>query len=637
MKRTGPDSLNSWIIAVACCFINMMMYGMARLSGVLFVASVPRFSVGREEASFPYTFANFMRNTSGPLVGYLGHKYGVRLVTTSGCLLGAIGIAACYFAESIPIVTVLWGTLFGLGFGLGNILLPVAINQYFDKNRATASGISFSGACLGSFALPPIVEILLNTYGLSGTYLFLAGFVLNCVPAALLLKKPNFVITTAKSSQLKSVEEEKQSIVAGKKVKLYTVENNSDNLIPVQEKNVSIHGANVKELQQSPDAYDISDQQNKNENPVVAYDERIKRLSTQTLLSDYSIHMSTSEALKFDEIIKKSKERRPVDPANLECEVSSTDSQNLDFERDELFRKNSQLSFCSANRNTKVNLADSYFRTLRSLSMDSVLPSIKNNSDFRPTNSYNEAYDNSSYQNDFDEGLREYVTPQKSLYETSTSFTPTILSDSENSEEKSALKSFSIIFDPIFVLIAITNAIYCFTFVCMITVIVDFARDVGIGTSNEKYVLMSLSIGDLIGRLFLGRITDEGYMTKTGFATFCFICQGIATTAVAFSSGFAMLISIVAFYGLSEAGLILIFPLIVAEFIEEDKQTVAIPSSNFLSGPLCLAVAPLIGYFRDDVGSYSYIFFGIGVISVICGLAWLLAPCIAKCRKSTRD
>ncbi|XP_035230047.1 uncharacterized protein LOC118201995 isoform X2 [Stegodyphus dumicola] len=590
MKRTGPDSLNSWIIAVACCFINMMMYGMARLSGVLFVASVPRFGVGREEASFPYTFANFMRNTSG------------------------------------------------LGFGLGNILLPVAINQYFDKNRATASGISFSGACLGSFILPPIVEILLNTYGLSGTYLFLAGFVLNCVPAALLLKKPNCIITTAKSkSQLQSVEEEKQSIIAGKKVKLYTVENNSDNLIPVQEKNVSLHGVNIKELQQSSATDDISDQQNKISNPVMTYDERIKLLSTQTLLSDYSIHMSTSETLKFDEIIKNSKGRRQMDPANLECEVSSTDSQNLDSERYEIFHKNSQISLYSANHNVKENSSDSYFRTLRSLSMGSDFSSPKNNSDFRPTNSYNEAYYNSSYQKDFDERLREYIAPQKSLYETSTSFTPTILSDSEGSEQKSALESFSIIFDPIFVLIAITNAIYCFTFVCMITVIVDFARDVGIGTSNEKYVLMSLSIGDLIGRLFLGRITDEGYMTKTGFATFCFICQGIAATAVAFSSGFAMLISLVAFYGLSEAGLILIFPLIVAEFIEEDKQTVAIPSSNFLSGPLCLAVAPLIGYFRDDVGSYSYIFFGIGIVSVICGLAWLLAPCIAKCRKSTRD
>lgn len=85
------------------------------------------------------------------------------------------------------------------------------------------------------------------------------------------------------------------------------------------------------------------------------------------------------------------------------------------------------------------------------------------------------------------------------------------------------------------------------------------------------------------------------YMTKTGFAALCFLCQGIMTTAIAWSSGFVSLAGLAALYGVSEAGLIVIFPLIVAEFVDEDKQTVAIPSASFLAGPLCLLVAPLIG------------------------------------------
>ncbi|CAL1273224.1 unnamed protein product [Larinioides sclopetarius] len=128
---SGPDGPSSWVIAAACCFINMMMYGMTRLSGVLFVASVPRYHVNRESASFPYTFANFVRNTAGPLVGYLGDRLGVRLVTTFGCLLAAIGVGTCFLAESIGTITVLWGTVFGYfrddGGSYGYIFVGIGI------------------------------------------------------------------------------------------------------------------------------------------------------------------------------------------------------------------------------------------------------------------------------------------------------------------------------------------------------------------------------------------------------------------------------------------------------------------------------------------------------------------------------
>ncbi|GFS92921.1 monocarboxylate transporter 12-B [Nephila pilipes] len=595
VRMGRADGASSWLIAAACCFINMMMYGMTRLSGVLFVASVPRYGVGREEASFPYTFANFIRNTAGPLVGYLGHRLGVRPVTTFGCFLAAIGVGTCFFAENIGTITVLWGTVFGLGFGLGNILLPVKINQYFDKYRATASGISFSGACLGSFLLPPIVEVLMDIYGLSGTFLILAGLVLNCVPAALLLRKPDFVIQSSKSYKEQPLSE-KQSITSGKKVKLYTAENASATLDALKAKSAEVM---PKVLGPIP----------------LTYEERIKRLSTQTLLSNYSIRMSNPDPLDFEEILQNSKGRRKVDQEALDCEISSVASSATD--QDSVFAKDYV---------TSPDVKDVYSVPIpRTLSDGSVVPMPHINLGYQYSRSFNDLYDNNIYQRDVND---DYI--RKGSCHTSISCAP-------SAEKESFLDSFSVISDPIFVLIAITNALYNFTFICMVTVIVDFSRDVNVGLSNEKYILMSLSVGDLAGRLGLGWITDNGYMTRSGFAALCFLCQGITTAAIAWSSGFLMLVSLATLYGFSEAGLIVIFPLIVAEFIEEEKQTVAIPCTHFLAGPLCLTVAPLIGYFREDGGSYGYIFFGIGIISVVCCIAWLLAPCILKCRKRAKE
>ncbi|GFY44152.1 monocarboxylate transporter 12-B [Trichonephila inaurata madagascariensis] len=597
----GADGASSWLIAAACCFINMMMYGMTRLSGVLFVASVPRYGVGREEASFPYTFANFVRNTAGPLVGYLGHRLGVRPVTTLGCFLAAIGVGTCFFAEHIGTITVLWGTLFGLGFGLGNILLPVKINQYFDKYRATASGISFSGACLGSFILPPIVEILMGFYGLSGTFLILAGLVLNCVPAALLLRKPDFIIQSSKRPKEESVAE-KQSITSGKKVKLYTDDDSSATSAAMKAKSAeamqNIQGSNIV--------------------TTLTYEERMKRLSTQTLVSNYSIRMSNPDPLNFEEIFQNSKGRPKIDQEAVDCEVSSVASNNTD--RDSVFAKD----YVTATGDKVIK--EVYSVSIpRRLSDGSFLPLPQVNLGYQYSKSFSDLYVDNIYQGNKNE---DYM--RKGLCHTSISCAP-------SADKESAFDSFSVVSDPIFVLIAITNALYNFTFVCMVTVIVDFARDIDVGISNEKYILMSLSVGDLIGRLGLGWVTDKGYMTRSNFAALCFLCQGITTGAIAWSSGFLMLVSLAALYGLSEAGLILIFPLIVAEFIEEEKQTVAIPCTHFLAGPLCLTVAPLIGYFREDGGSYGYIFFGIGILSAACCIAWLLAPCILKCRKRSKD
>lgn len=594
----GADGASSWLIAAACCFINMMLYGMTRLSGVLFVASVPRYGVGREEASFPYTFANFIRNTAGPLVGYLGHRLGVRPVTACGCFLAAIGVGTCFFAENIGTITVLWGTIFGLGFGLGNILLPVKINQYFDKYRATASGISFSGACLGSFILPPIVEVLMDIYGLSGSFLILAGLVLNCVPAALLLRKPDFIIQSSRVQNEETVTE-KQSITSGKKVKLYTAEDTSVTLDALKAKSAEA-------------------MQNVQCSNITAYEERMKRLSTQTLLSNYSIRMSNPNPLDFEEIWRNSKGRRKVDQEALDCEVSSATSNMTD--QDSVFAKD-YISSTDDKANNEVYSVP----IPRRLSDGSFLPLPHINLGYQHSKSFDDLYSDTIYRRDMNED-----NIRKGSCLTSISCAP-------SSDNESAFDSFSIVSDPIFVLIAITNALYNFTFVCMVTVIVDFARDIHVGLSNEKYILMSLSIGDLIGRLGLGWVTDNGYMTRGNFAALCFLCQGITTATIAWSSGFLMLVTLSSLYGLSEAGLILIFPLIVAEFIEEEKQTVAIPCTHFLAGPLCLTVAPLIGFFREDGGSYGYIFFGIGIISVACCFAWLLAPCILKCRKKPRE
>lgn len=48
--------------------------------------------------------------------------------------------------------------LFGNGF--------VMVGQYFSKRRSLANGLGLSGASIGQFVLPPLLQFLLDRYSL---------------------------------------------------------------------------------------------------------------------------------------------------------------------------------------------------------------------------------------------------------------------------------------------------------------------------------------------------------------------------------------------------------------------------------------------------------------------------------------
>lgn len=66
------------------------------------------------------------------------------------------------------------------------------IGKYFKKFRTVANGIALSGASVGTFVLPPLMEFMLQSYGLSGTYLILAGLYLTVAVSGALYRPTQF-------------------------------------------------------------------------------------------------------------------------------------------------------------------------------------------------------------------------------------------------------------------------------------------------------------------------------------------------------------------------------------------------------------------------------------------------------------
>ncbi|XP_071041199.1 monocarboxylate transporter 12 isoform X3 [Parasteatoda tepidariorum] len=438
-KLEEPDKGYAWVVALAACIVNMILSGITRMIGILYVAIIDEYEVTRQEASVPFTVRNAIRYLSGPIVGVLGQIFGIRTVTFVGGVVAAAGSILSCFAPTVPWITVFWGLIHGIGFSLGNTLFQVVVNQYFEKYRATASGIVLSGACIGSFVYPIMMESILDYYGIFGCFLLLGGIFLNVLPPSLILKSPMWI-----------------------------------------------------------------------EHPALYKKRKRKR--------------------KWNENRNGSENKKSSDSNNKRV----SDQQKKD----------------------ESDLTEHFLQSLK----DIVL-----------------------------------------LYR-----------------------------NPVYILISLGVASYFWVFLPILTVVVDYSRDKGIPGEYEKYLFHALTVGDLVGRLCFGWVTDKKILSFPIFMMLTFILQGLFTSLFPFATNFWLYMACLVLYGIT-AGIVFVhFPVLVYKYIDQTKQSLAVGCVGLISGLVTFGIPPVIGIFRDQVGSYDGLFYLIGFLSIITGSLWLLEPFFLK-------
>lgn len=215
MTVEGPDRGYSWVIVFCCGYIHFAIFGLFRSWGVIYVAVINEYHVSREEASWPFSLCSAVFQLVGPAVSIITHYISQRSTCLLGSTIATIGVIGCYFAENVMWITISYGVVHGLGFGIIVTLIPVFLNQYFVKYRASAMGIAFSGGSISSFVVPIVMEWLLDNYGLRGSFLLLGGLAMNTLVASALIRPPPWLKKTpATSLKLKEDSEAKDSGVS---------------------------------------------------------------------------------------------------------------------------------------------------------------------------------------------------------------------------------------------------------------------------------------------------------------------------------------------------------------------------------------------------------------------------------------
>lgn len=104
----------------------------------------------------------------------------------------------------------------GIGAGLSFPPTVYIVTSYFVKLRGLANGLCISGSALGSIFLPPILRILLDSFGYRGACLIMGAITLNCFIAALFYDDVSKHMKKVKVEDDDEEQEELQDMAGGK-------------------------------------------------------------------------------------------------------------------------------------------------------------------------------------------------------------------------------------------------------------------------------------------------------------------------------------------------------------------------------------------------------------------------------------
>ncbi|XP_040069306.1 monocarboxylate transporter 2-like [Ixodes scapularis] len=181
----GSSVCNRWLVAAACCWMNLFGFAMLRSMAVVYVGVLQEFHVTRGQAAWPLSLTGVFYTFTAPAVGVLARHISVWKLTLAGSVASSICVSLCYFANGIPYLIVCYGISQGISIAFISLTHTV-INQNFSNHKAVASGISSAGFTIGGLVFPPMVQFFFNRYGLRGGFLLCGALMLNASAGALL-------------------------------------------------------------------------------------------------------------------------------------------------------------------------------------------------------------------------------------------------------------------------------------------------------------------------------------------------------------------------------------------------------------------------------------------------------------------
>ena len=192
---TQQDIESPYAWSRLCVAVALMTIGGAWMYVVPVV--LPRmqeeFSLGRSEASLPYTLTMILFGMGGVLMGRFADRFGVMVPALGSAVALCLGFVLAGTSTSLWQFSLAHAVLIGL-LGSSATFAPLVADtsMWFKQRRGIAVSICISGSYLAGAIWPPVAQHFFETVGWRQTYIGIGLFSLVAIPplAMLLRKRP---------------------------------------------------------------------------------------------------------------------------------------------------------------------------------------------------------------------------------------------------------------------------------------------------------------------------------------------------------------------------------------------------------------------------------------------------------------
>lgn len=188
-----PGFFYGYIIVLASFLILLIVAGSLYSFGVFFKPLLNEFGWTRAATSVPYALFMVLSGFLSIFTGRLCDRFGPRLIVTiSGFFIG-LSYLLMATVSTIWQIYLFYGVLLSIGMAGIMVPLPSIVARWFSDRRGLATGITLTGAGVGTVIMPPLANQLILSYSWRMSYVIigLIALVLIISFAQFLRRYPN--------------------------------------------------------------------------------------------------------------------------------------------------------------------------------------------------------------------------------------------------------------------------------------------------------------------------------------------------------------------------------------------------------------------------------------------------------------
>ena len=190
-----------WVVVASAFALMTVGFAAAYSFAAFFRAFEAEFGASRAHISLVFSVAAFLWFLLGAPGGMAADRFGPRRVALLGVFFLVAGLWMASRAQSLAVLYASYSVGVGLGVGLVYVPSVGAVQPWFTRHRALASGLAIAGIGAGNIVGPLLAAWCIAAFGWRGAYGALAVFTLMLGGAAALAirAKPGLAAERASS------------------------------------------------------------------------------------------------------------------------------------------------------------------------------------------------------------------------------------------------------------------------------------------------------------------------------------------------------------------------------------------------------------------------------------------------------